>query len=183
MNSMTDQLVTERLILVRPHIDDCASLLAYRELNKRHLAVWEPLRADSFYTLAEVKLQLRAMAKQAASGTAVHWLIKQHGNSDVIGQCGLTNIVRGPFQACHLGFALSSEQQGKGLMSEALKAAIPHMFDGYGLHRIMANYQPDNRRSENLLQRLGFEKEGLAKSYLKINGRWVDHVLTSLINR
>ena len=67
-------------------------------------------------------------------------------------------------------------------MLEALKAAIPNVFQTHGLHRIMANYQPDNLRSEILLRRLGFEREGLAKSYLKINGRWTDHVLTSLIN-
>ena len=47
----------------------------------------------------------------------------------------------------------------------------------------MANYQPANVWSEALLQRLGFEREGLARRYLKINGHWADHVLTSLINR
>lgn len=67
-------------------------------------------------------------------------------------------------------------------MLEALEEANPNIFQTHGLHRIMANYQPANTRCEKLLQRLGFEKEGLAKSYLKINGCWADHVLTSLIN-
>jgi ribosomal-protein-alanine N-acetyltransferase len=56
------------------------------------------------------------------------------------------------------------------------------MFDDLGLHRIMAGYLPHNKRSGKLLDRLGFEKEGLARKYLKINGRWEDHLLTSLIN-
>ena len=67
-------------------------------------------------------------------------------------------------------------------MHEALAAAISHTFETLELNRIMANYQPDNHRSEKLLRCLGFEREGLAKKYLKINGQWTDHVLTSLIN-
>ncbi len=102
--------------------------------------------------------------------------------SKLIGECNFTNIIRGPFQACHLGFSISAQFEGKGLMCEALAAAIDYIFCEYKLHRIMANYCPENRRSGRLLTRLGFEREGLARAYLKINGFWADHVLTSLIN-
>jgi ribosomal-protein-alanine N-acetyltransferase len=67
-------------------------------------------------------------------------------------------------------------------MFEALSLTNAYMFDDLGLHRIMAGYLPHNERSGKLLDRLGFEKEGLARKYLKINGRWEDHLLTSLIN-
>jgi len=67
-------------------------------------------------------------------------------------------------------------------MHEVLIATIDYMFQSQSLHRIMANYMPHNHRSEKLLKRLGFTKEGIAKSYLKINGSWQDHVLTSLVN-
>ncbi|MRW93164.1 GNAT family N-acetyltransferase [Duganella sp. FT80W] len=173
---------TERLVLAYPTLDDCAAVLEYRKLNRDHLSAWEPLRSEEFYTTSSVELQMHDLVAQIANGTVVHWLIKRHGSLEVIGQCGFTNIVYGPFQACHLGFSLGQRHQGSGLMFEALKTAIPSVFQTHGLHRIMANYQPENRRSEILLQRLGFEREGLAKSYLKINGRWSDHVLTSLIN-
>jgi len=56
------------------------------------------------------------------------------------------------------------------------------VFDAMQLHRIMANYRPENERSARLLARLGFEKEGEARAYLRINGVWADHVLTALIN-
>jgi len=68
-------------------------------------------------------------------------------------------------------------------MREALTSAITYIFDEIRLHRIMANFRPENVRSERLLKRLGFEREGLARSYLRINGVWADHVLTSLINQ
>jgi len=90
--------------------------------------------------------------------------------------------VRGAFQACHLGYALTESAQGQGLMHEVLTAAIAHVFDVMLLHRIMANYRPENERSARLLARLGFEREGKARAYLKINGVWADHVLTALIN-
>ena len=66
-------------------------------------------------------------------------------------------------------------------MFEMLQAAINYISNEFNLHRIMANYLPSNIRSELLLDRLGFQKEGLAKSYLKIAGAWQDHVLTSKI--
>ncbi len=67
-------------------------------------------------------------------------------------------------------------------MLECLEAAISYMFTVVGLHRIMANYIVGNERCSALLKRLEFEKEGLAKSYLKIDGRWQDHILNSKIN-
>lgn len=179
---MTERIRTQRLVLAHPAADDGPALLRYRQSNRMHLSTWEPLRAASFNTLEDAELQLRQMREHLDGGSAVHWLLATHCSTELIGLCSFTNIVRGPFQACHLGFSLSEEHQGKGYMAEALQAAIAHIFQSVGLHRIMANYQPANVRSEALLQRLGFEKEGLARRYLKINGHWADHVLTSLIN-
>lgn len=65
-------------------------------------------------------------------------------------------------------------------MQEALEPTLRYMQRQQGMHRIMANYMPHNQRSGQLLARLGFEKEGYAKDYLMINGRWRDHVLTAL---
>jgi ribosomal-protein-alanine N-acetyltransferase len=67
-------------------------------------------------------------------------------------------------------------------MAEALRAANAFVFGSMRLHRIMANYRPENERSARLLERLGFEREGLARDYLFIDGAWRDHVLTALVN-
>jgi ribosomal-protein-alanine N-acetyltransferase len=122
------------------------------------------------------------MAHQTSTGNALHLLMFEHEGERLIGDCNFTNIVRGPFQACHLGFSIASTFEGRGLMHEGLTAAIDYVFTSLRLHRIMANYRPENTRSESLLARLGFEKEGLARSFLKINGSWADHVLTSRLN-
>jgi ribosomal-protein-alanine N-acetyltransferase len=67
-------------------------------------------------------------------------------------------------------------------MKEIVNHAISYSFNDLRLHRIMANYMPVNDRSAGLLKNLGFQQEGLAKEYLLINGKWEDHVLTSLLN-
>ena len=182
MTRFNEPLETERLILKCPTAEMSAGMLAYRQLNRQHLQPWEPERGPEFYTYQAVEEQMRAMQRQIGDQSAVHWLIHAKDADEIMGVCSFTNIVQGPFQACHLGFSLGGEYQGMGFMYEALTAAISHVFDIHKLNRIMANYQPANHRSERLLLRLGFEREGLAKRYLKINGQWTDHVLTSLIN-
>jgi ribosomal-protein-alanine N-acetyltransferase len=68
-------------------------------------------------------------------------------------------------------------------MGEALQVAINYVFKELNMHRVMANYIPDNQRSGNVLKRLEFVVEGYARDYLLINGQWQDHILTSLTNK
>ncbi len=81
-----------------------------------------------------------------------------------------------------MGYSLDKDYEGKGVMFEALQTAIQFMFEEKHIHRIMANHLPQNQRSANLLKRLNFVQEGIAKEYLFINGRWQDHILNSLTN-
>lgn len=175
-------LATERIMLLAAHEQHATELLKYYEVNRQHLQPWEPLRPESFFEPDAICDRLRAMARQTSTGNALHLLMFEREGNRLIGDCNFTNIVRGPFQACHLGFSIASTFEGQGLMREGLTAAIDHVFTGLRLHRIMANYRPENTRSESLLARLGFEKEGLARSFLEINGAWADHVMSSKIN-
>jgi ribosomal-protein-alanine N-acetyltransferase len=175
-------LAAERIVLRAAHEEHATELLKYYEVNRQHLRPWEPLRPASFFEPDAITGRLRVMAHQTSAGNALHLLMFEREGDRVIGECNFTNIVRGPFQACHLGFSVASMFEGRGLMREGLSAAIDHVFTGLRLHRIMANYRPENVRSERLLTRLGFEKEGVARSFLMINGSWADHVLTSRIS-
>jgi ribosomal-protein-alanine N-acetyltransferase len=103
-------------------------------------------------------------------------------DAPVLGIVAFSNIVRGPLHSCFLGYALAERQQGKGLMTEALRLGIRYMFDEMHLHRISANYLPHNTPSAAVLKRLGFTVEGYARDYLRIDGRWQDHILTSLLD-
>lgn len=160
----------------------CAPLLhAYRIDNRTHLAPWEPARTPAFFTLEAARQRLEQSQAEARAGSALHFLAFDLGGGAIVASCSFTTIVRGPFQACHLGFSVAAAYQGSGLMREVAAAGIAHMFGPGRLHRIMACHMPANARSAALLARLGFEREGLARSYLRIDGRWEDMVLTSLI--
>ena len=109
-------------------------------------------------------------------------LVKKSSKGPIIGVCNFTNILRGVFQACFLGYSVDHKHQGQGIMYEALKASTDFVFKHLKLHRIMANYMPKNEKSGKLLKKLGFVIEGYARDYLKINGQWEDHILTAKLS-
>jgi ribosomal-protein-alanine N-acetyltransferase len=170
------------LTLLQP--DNAHLFLAYRERNMAHVAPWEPARNLNDGTLEEACHRAAAKSTQAfADGVAVNFIATDRDTGAMLAGCNFTNIVRGIFQASNLGYSVDHAWQGKGLMYEVAQAGIAYMFGTQGLHRIMANHMPANVRSEKLLRRLGFEREGYARAYLKIGGQWQDHVLNALVNR
>lgn len=177
------RLCNERLQvrLLEPHETDL--MVRFRDENRDYLKPWEPLRRPDFFTEGFWEVQLRLTLRDFREGASACFVLLSPGEDEVLGVCNYTNIVRGTFQSCQLGYALAEKHQHKGIMFDALSMTNQYVFEDLGLHRIMAGYLPHNERSGKLLERLGFEKEGLARKYLKINGRWEDHLLTSLINQ
>ncbi|WP_017462767.1 GNAT family N-acetyltransferase [Dyella ginsengisoli] len=163
--------------LARP--DDAEALWRYRTANREHLAPWEPLRDEAYYTSAHSRRTLEEWMLGVAQDRAYPILMFDPDEREMLGSFTFSNVVRGPFQACLLGYGLAAGLQGRGLMREALTPALDWAFGTLGLHRVMANYLPRNERSGRLLAALGFEREGLARRYLQIAGVWEDHVLTA----
>jgi [ribosomal protein S5]-alanine N-acetyltransferase len=160
---------------------DATRLLHYRTRNREYLAPWEPLRDGVYYTLTHCAQTLAESREAMRLDRAYPFVVLDLAESEIIANFTFANVVRGAFQACHLGYSIDERRQGQGLMQEALTAALQWAFHELDLHRVMANYMPRNERSARLLDRLGFEREGFAKNYLQIAGVWEDHVLTSRI--
>lgn len=175
-------LATENLRVRLLEPSEASKMMLFRQENREHLGPWEPRRRAEFFTESYWRVLLLQHQRDFQQGLSVALTILDDTDSEVLGVCNFTNIVRGTFQSCHLGYALSARYQGQGLMAEALKPACRYIFETLMLHRIMANYLPRNERSGRLLAKLGFEVEGEAKQYLLIDGHWEDHILTSLIN-
>lgn len=177
-------LETERLLLRVPTPGDASAMAAFASDNRRHFDAWDPIRDESYFTTAHWRIALARTVESALAGTAIQFALFERTDVSgvVLGQCTFSGIVRGPFQAAYLGYGLDHRAVGKGLMLEALHAAIGFCFDELNLHRIMANYMPANVRSAKLLRRLGFVPEGYARDYLFLAGDWQDHVLTALTN-
>lgn len=102
--------------------------------------------------------------------------------AEVIGTVSFGGILRGAAQFSYLGYGLAKDKEKRGYMTEILREAIKFAFNDLKLHRVMANYIPTNEASGKLLKRLGFTVEGYARDYLYLNGKWQDHILTSLSN-
>jgi ribosomal-protein-alanine N-acetyltransferase len=180
---MLPELETERLTLrlARPGMQ--AAMAHFLEENfPGHLDRWSPPPAAAFFTEAFWAERLAISVEEFQADRAVRFVLQSTASEAIIGTCNYTNIVRGAFHACHLGYQIARAHEGRGLMAEALRCANEFMFDAMRMHRIMANYRPENERSARVLERLGFVREGLAKDYLFIDGAWRDHVLTSLIH-
>ena len=97
-------------------------------------------------------------------------------SDEIIGAININNIVRGSFQSASLGYYVGARHQGMGYMSEGLNLLLRFACQTLGLHRLEANIQPDNARSQQLVERCGFVKEGISKDFLFINGAWRDHI-------
>lgn len=179
------QIETDRLEL-RPFTTcDRERLLYYACENQAYHSPWEPIRPDDYYTLDywQKRLEIaRADAEQSGEETRFLLFLKGQTDGPIIGACNLNNIVRLAFQAGYLGYSLGYRYWGQGYMTEGAQAVVDYGFTLLKLHRIMAGYMPMNGRSGHVLRRLGFVVEGYARDYLKINGRWEDHILTALTN-
>jgi ribosomal-protein-alanine N-acetyltransferase len=172
----------QRFLLESLAAKHAAPLSRYYAENRQHLAPWEPARPEGYHAEEAWRQRIVEFEHEAAAGSSVRFVAVERDGVEIIATCNFSNIVRGAFQACHLGYSIAEKHQGVGLMTEVLAVAIKHVFDELGLHRIMANYMPENAASARVLEKLGFEQEGYAKSYLLIAGQWRDHVLTAKLN-
>jgi ribosomal-protein-alanine N-acetyltransferase len=175
---------TPRLLLTIAPPSAAPRLLAFAVDNDAHLLRWDPPRPEGYFTEAFWRRRAEQNHDELARDLSLRLSLFHRGapNGPVLGHANFSQIVRGPFQASYLGYSLDHRYEGKGIMFEALTAAIAHAFGPLDLHRIMANYIPTNERSGRLLRRLGFVVEGYARDYLFIHDRFRDHVLTSLTN-
>ncbi len=179
------QLLTARLRLVAAERRLAPALAEFHAQNRAHLAPWDP-PPDSDAGSAEAQAErLDDAAAAFAAGTGYRYLMQPIGDpAKVIGTVHFSNVVRGAFQSCTLGFALAQAYEGQALMNEALRTAIAEIFSPrINLHRIQAAFRPENWRSAEVLKRLGFVDEGVAPDYLFIDGMWRVHRVVALLNR
>ncbi|KEY57934.1 ribosomal protein S5-alanine N-acetyltransferase [Serratia sp. DD3] len=177
------RLTTDRLVVRLVYERDAHRLAEYYAENRAFLKPWEPTRDESHCYPSGWQVRLEMISEMQKQGAAYYFILLDPDEHEVYGVANFSNVLRGSFHACFLGYSLGAKWQGQGLMYEALQSAIRYMQRQQRMHRIMANYMPHNQRSGALLARLGFEREGYAKDYLLIDGQWQDHVLTALTHK
>ena len=149
--------------------------------NREFLASWEPVRPDSYFTLAGQAEVIAESLERSEQGLQVPRVILDEAGA-VVGRINLNNVVRGAFQSASVGYWLAEEAGGRGLATAAVSEMVSVGFHDEGLHRLEAGTIPENIRSQSVLLRNGFEQYGYAPRYLSIAGRWQDHVLFQRLN-
>ena len=177
------QLETPRLLLREGRVEDAARIATYLTANHAFHAPFEPERPADYFTKQYWEKRIPEDLQHTQDGKSLRLYLLEKPLLDVpIGVIHFSNITRGVFQACHVGYDLGEHHQKKGFMTEGLGKAIEFIFTDWNLHRIMAAHLTDNPSSGSVLRRLGFTVEGTARKYLQIKGDWRDHTLTSLVN-
>ena len=175
--------LTERLVLRLALPTEAEAVADFQRRNRAHFAPWEPVRSEAFYTAAFWTRQLAEDVEAMRADRRYRMFVwPKHTPDRCVGFVHFSNVVRGAFQACHLGFGVDAEVEGQGLAKEAVGEGVAWAFGSLRLHRIEANHRPENVRSARRLRRLGFVPQGYARDYLRIDGAWRDHVLTALTN-
>jgi ribosomal-protein-alanine N-acetyltransferase len=183
MKSELPLITSDRLLLRIGIQEDIPQILKYFTENKEYLTPYYPNWAEAFFTEKYWQYQVEGNLIEFINEHSLKLFIYPKKNlTEIIGTVNFSNFVRGAAHFCFVGYSLAEAEQGKGYMTEALRAATQYVFQELNMHRIMANYMPHNQRSGSVLKRLGFVVEGYARDYLLINGQWQDHILTSLTN-
>jgi ribosomal-protein-alanine N-acetyltransferase len=145
-------------------------------------APWVPKVDASLTPAARFRREVERARRGAEAGTHLRLIASLDG--EIVVLFALNDIVRGVFENGHAAWQVSARQMGRGVGTEGVHALLAAAFEeapnGVGLHRVQANIMPGNLASLRIAQKVGFRREGVAERYLRIAGRWEDHVIHAL---
>ena len=171
-----------RLHMRPPLMADYSAWARLRAASRQHLTPWEPLWSGDELSRAAFRRRVRLHQRDLRDDHGYAFFLFRLEDEQLVGGLTLSNVRRGVTQAASLGYWVGAEHARRGYMTEAVAAAAGFAFDALGLHRVEAACLPDNAASIGVLERNGFQHEGLARRYLKIAGKWQDHLLYALLS-
>ena len=171
-----------RVILRAPRVRDYEAWASLRRQSKVFLQPWEPLWPPDDLERGAFRRRLATYTREIDAGSAYPFFIFDAGDDALTGAITLSNIRRGVAQTGTVGYWIGQPYASQGRMTSALRIMADFAFRGLGLHRLEAACVPDNEASRRVLLKAGFEHEGRARAYLKINGAWRDHLLFGMIS-
>ncbi len=177
------RIETERMTLRPPQHSDFRAWATLRRESRGFLTPWEPTWSRDHLTRKGFSNRVYWAGRAITAGTAVPVFLERRADGVLLGAVTLDNIRRGPAQAGTLGYWIGESFAREGYMSEAIAALVHYAFTTLDLSRIEAACLPENKASRRVLEKSGFKYEGVAQSYLQIDGRWRNHVLYANLRR
>lgn len=172
-----DPIPGRTIVLRPPAVSDYTAWAELRALSRAHLTPWEPSWAHDDLSRLMYRRRMRAYARDMREDLGYTFFICDAASASLIGGITLSNVRRGSAQSASLGYWVGKPHSGRGRMKEAVQTLLPFAFSTLRLHRVEAASMPANVPSIRVLEASGFEREGTARGFLKINGQWEDHIL------
>jgi ribosomal-protein-alanine N-acetyltransferase len=171
-------LETERLYLRRVAKEDVNEIFALRSNKETMKYIPRPLVKTEEDALAHIAM----IDEKIENNEGINWAITLKNDPKLIGLIGHYRIKPEHFRA-EIGYMLLPEYHGKGIISEAIKETVKYGFEIMKLHSIEAVIDPENLASEKVLQKSGFVKEAHLKENEYYEGRFLDSVIYSILNK
>ncbi len=172
----------DRVWLRVPQTGDYADWAQLRGVSDSFLKPWEPEWSYDELTRSAFRRRLRHYQRDMRDGLGYAFFLFRNGDNRLLGGVTLTNARRGVSQSVSIGYWVGEPHARQGYMTAAVRVLVPFVFESLGFHRIEAACLESNAASRRLLEKCGFQHEGLARKYLKINGQWQDHLLYAAIH-
>lgn len=160
-----------------PRASDYLAWASLRDLSREYLQPWEPTWPEDDLSKASYRRRLSIYNRETELGNAWPYFIFDESGQTFIGAVTLSNVRRGVAETGTIGYWIGQPFAGQGYGTAAVRSVVDHAFNRLKLHRLEAACLPSNHRSRRVLEKCGFEHEGYARAYLKINGEWADHLL------
>jgi ribosomal-protein-alanine N-acetyltransferase len=164
-----------------PRMADYREWAELRATSRTFLQPWEPTWPHDDLTRPAFRRRLSLYARDRDLGHGHAFFVFRNEDGALVGGVNLRNIMRGVAQSAQIGYWVGQPHARQGHISAGVQAVTRFAFRSLGLHRIEAACCTDNEASRLLLLKVGFQPEGIARGYLKINGKWRDHLLFGLI--
>jgi len=178
--TLTARRVGGAPVILRPlRAKDRGQWEALRAENIEWLRPWEATSPEPMTTGMAFRQLIRHFDREATEGRLQPFVIETEGR--LVGQMHLFGIAWGSLRSACAGYWVAESFAGQGIVPFALAAACDHAFLVLGLHRVEVNIRPENVASLRVVEKLGFQEEGLRRRYLHIDGQWRDHRSFALI--
>ena len=172
----------ERVWLRPPRSADFRAWAELRHDSRAFLQPWEPTWPADDLTRAAFRRRLSIYGRDQDMGQGYAFFIFRKSDNLLLGGLNLREIRRGVAQTGALGYWIGARHARQGYTLDAVRQVVRFAFERLAMHRLEAACLPENEASRRLLEKAGFDQEGFARGYLKIDGRWRDHLLFAKVN-
>ncbi len=175
-------LLTGEHVYLRPMLGrDWRAWAELRADSRAFLEPWEPTWPTNALTRSAFRRRVRKGHRDSMHDIAYSFFVVRREDDKLLGGVTLSDIRRGVAQTCSMGYWVGERYAGQDYMTDAVRTVLPFVFERLGLHRVEAACLQHNEASRGLLSKVGFQDEGRARQYLRINGNWQDHVLYAIL--